>query len=403
MVGKQFFHNNLLWNGLGLAALSALIWGGCTVGPDYQPPEKPESDAWHQAILEDFAQETPQLQQWWTNFNDPKLTELTDRAVQGNLNLKQAVARIEQARAFRGVSKGEWFPDVDGKGNAARTRASEETVPLTPPGVGRTDNFFDIGLDSSWEIDVWGRIRRSVESADAALQASFEDYRDVLVVLCAEVGVNYFEYRSLQERIALASQSTKNQRQTLGLTQNRNKAGLVPDLDISQAQLNLSRTESFIPQLEQQLAVTQHRLAVLLGQSPSALVEELKSVTPLPSAPLDVMVGIPADLMRQRPDVRRAERLLAAQTARIGVAKAELWPRFSLLGSFAFEATDIENVLEGGSRAYGFGPSVRWNLFDGGRIRNLVKIEESLTDQALLAYEQTLLFAMEDVENSMVL
>jgi multidrug efflux system outer membrane protein len=382
----------------GMVALF-LLSGCATVGPDYSPPELETPDAWHQELTNGLSGGEADIQTWWTVFDDPVLDSLIDRAAAGNLTLKVAAARIQEARALRGVAAGELVPDLDATAAAFRTRVSEEIVPVTS---NRRDNFFQTGLDASWEIDVWGRIRRSVESADADLDASVENYRDALVLLFADVASTYVEVRTLQERLALAENNVRLQSETLQLTKDRYEAEIASLLEVRQAELNLASTESAIPALRILLRNSIHRLGVLLGEHPSALADELAMSVPIPDPPGNVVVGLPAELLRQRPDVRRAERELAAQTARIGVATADLYPRFSLLGTFAFEATDVGDLVHGDSVAFKFGPALRWNLFDGGRIRNFIKVEEARTEQALYGYEQTVLLALEDFENALV-
>jgi NodT family efflux transporter outer membrane factor (OMF) lipoprotein len=341
------------------------------------------------------------LETWWVAFDDPMLTSLIERAAQGSLDIHQAVARVDEARARRGIARGAWFPSLENSSSYERYRISEEILQVVPPGS-RTGNFWSAGLDASWEIDFFGRIRRSVESATAGLQASVEDYRDVLVSVFAEVGITYVEVRALQERIRLAELNVRNQRSTLQLVIDRNRAGLVGDLDVRQAEQNLARTESFIPTLRSNLAAAIHRLGVLLGEPPSRLFGELGPQALIPKPPDEILVGVPANLLRQRPDIRQAERALAAQTAQIGVAKADLYPRFTLVGTFALQATDFAKWFTGDAFSYGFGPAVRWNLFDGGRVRANVQAQEALTEQALIDYEQTVLVALEEVENAMV-
>jgi len=232
--------------------------------------------------------------------------------------------------------------------------------------------------------------------------ASVEDYRDVLVVLYADVATNYVELRALQQRRAYAVSNVENQTGTLQLTIDRNRAGLAADLEVRQAELNVAETEAVIPLLEEGIARTIHRLGVLMGEPPNALYAELEESVPTPSASPNVEVGLPMNLLRQRPDVRGAERQLAAQTARIGVATADLYPRFSLVGTFALSATDAAEFFSRGSTRYGLGPTMQWNLFSGGRVRNLIDVEDARAQQALTRYEQTVLLALEDVENSMV-
>jgi NodT family efflux transporter outer membrane factor (OMF) lipoprotein len=385
---------------LPAAPIALLAAAGCAVGPNYEPPQTDAPDLWHVELMKGLAEGEANLQTWWVAFDDPTLTSLIERAAQGSLDIHQAVARVEEARARRGIARGEWFPSLDSSSTYQRYRISEEVLEVVPGG--RTGNFWSSGLDASWEIDFFGRIRRSVESATAGLQASVEDYRDVLVSVSAEVGTTYVEVRTLQERIRLAELNVGNQRSTLQLVVDRNRAGLVGDLDVRQAEQNLARTESFIPTFRSDLAAAIHRLGVLLGDPPSTLFAELGPQTAIPKPPDEVVVGVPANLLRQRPDVRQAERALAAQTAQIGVAKADLYPRFTLVGTFALQASDFAKWFTGDAFSYGFGPAVRWNLFDGGRVRANVQAEEALTEQALIGYEQTVLVALEEVENAMV-
>jgi NodT family efflux transporter outer membrane factor (OMF) lipoprotein len=375
---------------------------GCTVGPDYVPPEPDMPDAWHQALVKGLEKGEADLRAWWTLLEDPVLDRLIERATEGNLDLEQATARIQEARALVGAALGVWFPAVGATGGYERTRISEGVNPVLPNSRERRNNMYRAGLDASWEIDLWGRISRYVESADASLEATVENFRDILVILYAEVALSYIEARSLQARIRLALENVESQRKTLQLTRDRFNAGLVPELDVRQAELNLASTESVIPSLRILLVRELNRLGVLLGQRPGALHAELAPASPLPSLPERVQVAPPANLLRQRPDIRQAERELAAQTACIGIATADLYPRLSLSGRYALESLTAENFLDSGSRAWSFGPSVRWSLFEGGRIRSAIKAEEARTREALARYEQTVLFALEDVENALV-
>ncbi len=359
-------------------------------------------DAWEQALAEGMSDDSPDLAAWWESFDDPALTGLVQRAVRGNLDLTLAAARIREARALRMIAAGERYPDVDATGEALRTRLSEETTPATGPGVSRHDNLFSAAIEASWEADVWGRIDRSVESADAGVEASVETYRDVLVLLCAEVALNYVDVRTLQARIAYAQANVRAQSDILKLTEDRHRAELAPELDVTQATLNVRSTEATIPTLRVGLNRAVHRIAVLLGEYPAAMRDELTEPQAIPLPPAAVAVGVPADLLRRRPDVRRAERELAAQTARIGVATADLYPRFLLLGSFGMEAREFDEMFNAGARTYTLGPIVRWNLFDGGRVRGAIEVQDARAEQALARYEQTVLRAVEDVENALV-
>jgi NodT family efflux transporter outer membrane factor (OMF) lipoprotein len=380
--------------------LGCAIAVGCAVGPDYTPPEPEVPDAWHLELSRGLDEGQADLRTWWTTLEDPILDGLIERAGAGNIDLRVALARVLEARAVRGVARGQWFPNVDGQGSASTNQVPENLAQILVPDGTRTFSSYQLGLDASWEIDVFGRIRRSTESADATLMASVEDYRDVLVALYADVAFTYVELRALQQRVAYAVSNVENQTDTLQLTRDRNRAGLAADLDVRQAELNVAETEAVIPFLEAQIAQSIHRLGVLLGQPPDVLYGELEEPVPTPDPSPKLEIGLPADLMRQRPDVRSAERQLAAQTARIGVATADLYPRFSLVGTFALSAVDAAEFFTRGSTRYGLGPTMQWNLFSGGRIRNLISAEDARAQQALARYEQTVLLALEDVENS---
>lgn len=381
---------------LCLAALLALA--GCAVGPDYREPELELPDAWHQELVRGLSAGEASLDSWWTVLEDPLLVALIDRARRGNLDLRRAVERIAEARARRGIAVGEWFPSLDGAGLYERFQQSEALE--FAPGGG-PDDLYSAGLATSWELDLFGRIRRSVESADAELAASVEDYRDVLVALYAEVAINYVDVRTFQQRILSAERNVEAQNETLELVRVRNRVGLVGDLDLRQAELNVSRTASFIPALREALVAAVNRTAVLLGEYPSQLHAELREPAPIPLPEAEVAVGLPANLLRQRPDLRSAERQLAAQSARIGVATADLYPRLALLGSFSFDASSTASWFTGDAQSWSVGPQLRWNLFDGGRIRSNVRAQEALARQALARYEQTVLLAVEEVENSL--
>jgi NodT family efflux transporter outer membrane factor (OMF) lipoprotein len=379
------------------------IFQGCTVGPDYVPPQPQLPDAWHQSVTEDFESGAADFETWWQVFDDPLLESLIHRSRAENLNLRVAYARVTESRALLGVAAGEYWPSVDAVGAYSHSRASENGLLAGLP-VSTTDqiDLHSVGVDASWEIDVFGRISRSVESAQASMEASIENYRDVLVSLYAEIAQNYIELRTAQARIQYATSNIKIQQDTLELTRGRREAELVPELDVQQATLVLATTESVIPLLRQSEAQAVHRLSVLLGQIPAFLYEELSTESKIPDAPENVTVGLPTELLRQRPDIRRAERTLAAQTAEIGVATAALYPAFSLSGAFALEAQQAKDLGDWDSRTWGFGPAMRWNLFDGNRIRSSIAVQQAQAEQAMLDYEQTILLALEEVEDAMV-
>jgi NodT family efflux transporter outer membrane factor (OMF) lipoprotein len=381
------------------------IFTGCAVGPDYVAPEIPVPPAWH-AELRGGATGRPTdpqaLASWWTTLDDPILTSLIDRAVQGNLDLKKAQARVREARARRGINLADLFPTLDATGSATYSRGSGNIRTAQGSSAITALDSYAIGLDASWELDVFGGVRRSVEAATADLQASVEDLRDVLVSLLGEVALNYIQARTLQARLAVAEANLAAQAETYELTAVRLEAGLTTALDVEQATYNLESTRSQIPTLQSGLEEAKNRLAILLGEHPGAVHTELAARQPLPVPPLEVAVGVPADLLRRRPDVGQAERKLGAQTAQVGVATAELYPKFSLVGSIGLSALDLTNMFSAASRAYSIGPTVSWRLFDAGAIRKNIEVQSALQEQALTQYEATVLTALEEVENALV-
>lgn len=390
-----------------------LLMGACTVGPDYVQPLAPTPDLWSAAVAGELSKDEPDIERWWTALGDSVLTELIRQAEISSLDVAAAVARVREARALRGIATGDNLPSLTLSGAYSRTRISENATqfPEGEPGEGEDGegpafenpaDFWSVGFDASWEIDVFGRIRRQVEAATAEFQASIEDYRDVLVTLYAEVAASYIDVRSSQARIAFARSNAEGQRRSLQLTRDRFGAGLTSALDVSQAESNLANTEAAIPSLEIQLTFAKNRLAVLLGEPPGTLDELLDAPAPIPDPSEGITVGMPGDLLRRRPDIRRAERRLAAQTARVGVATAELYPRFSILGFFGLESINFSDLGNPASIAWGIIPGFSWNIFQGGKIRNRIKVEYARTDQAMVAYELVVLTALEEVENSLI-
>jgi multidrug efflux system outer membrane protein len=387
---------------LPLAALFVIL-AGCIrpVGPDFEQPDLVVADRWHQDLVAGLADGEADYQTWWLALQDPQLDSLINRASQRNLDLKLAYARIAEGRAQLGIVKGERYPELDGFGSAQRLRLSEGVSAVMPPPQERLDNFSELGVQATWELDLWGRVRRSVESAEASYAASLENYRDVMVVLYADVGSNYVLLRTLQERLRLARANVELQRETLGIVEARYRAELAPLLEVRQAELNLATTESTIPGLEAAIVQTINRLGVLLGEQPGVLNPELESSAVIPSPPGSVAMGIPADLVRRRPDIRRAERELAAQNALIGVATAALYPNFFIAGDFSY-VTAAGSLFDSGNESWSIGPFFSWNLFNGGRVRSAIDVEEARTEQLLAIYEQTVLRSLQDVDDSLV-
>jgi NodT family efflux transporter outer membrane factor (OMF) lipoprotein len=379
--------------------LLLLVAGCTTVGPDYIPPEVSTPPQWTAELeggLTAKRVDTQALANWWTTLHDPILSDLIERAVAGNLDVKEARARIREARARRGVSQADRFPTIDTTGSASQNRSSEEA------GSGETRELYAVGFDASWELDLFGSVRRSVEAAEADLQASKEDLRDVLVSLLAEVALNYVEVRSFQTRVSITEANLNKQEETYNITQWRFQAGLTTQLDVEQAKYNLEQTRSQIPTLQTKLEQARNRLAVLLGQHPGFLNDALAGKKAIPVAPFEVAVGVPADVLRRRPDVRRAERRLAAQTAQVGVATAQLYPKLSLMGSIGLEALSLGNLFSSGAQTSAIASNIGWTMFDAGRIRQNIKVQTALQEQALIQYEAAVLGALEEVENALV-
>jgi NodT family efflux transporter outer membrane factor (OMF) lipoprotein len=380
--------------------LIVFLFAGCAaVGPDYIQPEISTPEQWRadlNAGLTQGSMDAKMMANWWTTLNDQMLTNLIQRAVKGNLDLKEARSRIREARAKRGISAAERFPTLDVSGSAKSSYSGENI------GSGERGELYAAGFDANWELDLFGGVRRSIEAAQADLETSQEDYRDVMVSLLAEVALNYVEVRTSQTRLEVAKENLKAQTETYELTVFRFEAGLATALDMEQAKYNLESTRSQIPTLRVSLEEAKNRLAVLLGIHPGALQADLSVKKPIPVPPLEIAVGVPAQVLRRRPDIRRAERELAAQTARVGVATAELYPKFSLLGSIGLEALSFPDLFSTGNRTDSIGAGFSWNIFDAGVIRKNIEVQNALQEQALIQYEAAILTALEDVENALV-
>jgi NodT family efflux transporter outer membrane factor (OMF) lipoprotein len=377
-------------------ALSMLALTGCTVGPDYVPPNTAAPAAWHTQLDGGLACEeiNPQaLASWWAALDDPVLTHLMERAVAGNLDLKNAWARIREARARRGVARGVLFPTLDATGSATASHTD------TDAGADTSREVYAASFDAGWELDVFGGVRRSVEVVEADLQASQEDLRDVLVSLLAEAALNYVEVRTFQARLAAAEASLEAQGETYQLTLWRCQAGLDDELAVQQARYNLENTRSQIPALRTGLEGAMNRIAMLLGEQPGKVHGDLEEPEPIPVPPSKVAVGVPADVVRRRPDVRRAERELAAQTARVGVATADLYPKLTLNGSVGLET--LNGPSSSSTRTVSGGPRISWAIFNAA-VRPGIEVQSALQEQALIQYEAAVLSSLEEVENALV-
>lgn len=368
------------------------------VGPDYEEPKIELAASWRQPREAGLVDGNPADQAWWRSFADPVLTDLVDRALVQNLDLRAALARLESARAMRGAAAADQWPSIDARGSYEHRRESENT----PFGafIPRT-NIHSASLDASWELDLWGRVRRAVEAAEGDLDASAADVQAAQLTVAGEVVATYVDLRASQRRLTIARENLALQERTLGLVRARFTAGLVVERDVAQAATNVESTRSRLPSLEAAAITAQNRLAVLLGHAPNDLPTGLETPGTMPVLPVQVAVGVPADLLRRRPDVRAAERRFAAAVARIGVAEGDRYPRFTLGGTLGLAANSAKDFVDSGSDFLGFGPSVRWNLFDGGRLRQRVRSLEASAEVAQIAWEKTVLLALEETENAM--
>jgi multidrug efflux system outer membrane protein len=399
--------NRVLQKQTGGRSLSLILWlsfailSGCMVGPNFKRPQTTLPADWAGPTAESrlLTPTEEELASWWTLFDDPTLVSLIEKAVQSNLDLKQAEARIRQARAARGIVAAGIGPTVDATGAYQHSRASGGS---NGKSGGVITDQYQVGFDAGWELDIFGGVRRAIEAADADLQAALETRRDVLVTLTAEVARNYIDLRAFQERIAIGRQNLETQKHSAALTRLRFQAGFVGALDVANADAQVATTTSQIPLLEASARQTIYSLSVLLGRDPAALIGELSPVAAIPLASPSIPLGVPSDLLRRRPDIRRAEAEIHAATARIGVATADLFPRFTISGSLGVRASDFSSWFDWASRIWSFGPSASWNLFEMGRTRSNIEQQRALQDQSLITYQQTVLTALQEVENSLI-
>lgn len=387
--------------------VAAVALAGCvTVGPDYRAPDTALPAGWTSvstsetnglvAASGDAIRASAEHSRWWEAFRDPALAVLIERACVSNLNVRQAEARLRQARAQRGLTVAEQAPSLSANASAGRTRTRAADGSLS------SASSYAAALDASWEIDLFGGKRRAVESADATLAASAADLADVLVSLTAEVALNYVTYRSCERRIDITESNLLVQSETYAITRWRHQANLVSQLDVEQAQVSVEQTRAERPALRVALAQAEHQIATLLGVPPGAARVLLQGGAGVPRASASIAVGVPADLLRRRPDVRRAERKLAAQTAQLGVAAAERFPDFTLSGSVGLEALALGDLYSAGTRVAQGALRSGWKLVDGGQIRQKIAVQTALQEEALGAYEAAVLAALKEVENALV-
>ena len=385
----------------------AFLSGCAVVGPDYSPPIAP--------VMESFSMEGPMktskgadVTEWWRKLNDPSLDALIEHAAANNNDIRIAYARIMEARANRGVARAERFPVISARSSAKGLRLSEtglETANMpesSAAGYDPTQGLTDAGFDASWEIDLFGRVKREIEAADAVIETSEADLEDAMVTLLSELARNYVTLRKTQSQIAIIKQNLDLQQKSLELTLKRFEQGVDTQLNITRTEALIADTEARIPVLRTQEKLLTHRLAALLGETPGFLKTLLDDKPEIPVFPEEIVIGIPADLLRNRPDIRAAERNLAARTAQIGIAEADLYPRLRLNGSIGLSTVDLEDASLTKSITGSIGPSFSWSLFDGGFIRSRIAAADARSKAALAIYDKTVIRSYEEVENALV-
>jgi NodT family efflux transporter outer membrane factor (OMF) lipoprotein len=390
-----------------------LLLSGCAVGPEYVKPPVPEQQEWIEKEDPKVRSEEADFSRWWTVFDDSVLNALVESAYAQNLPLRIAGIRILEGRAQLGIAVGEQYPQFQlGRGGYNYSSLSDNQANTTT----FSDNSYsdiDVGFDAAWELDFWGKFRRAVQSEMASLEASIADYDDVLVFLTSEVARTYVFLRTSEERLSIARDNVKIQERSLQIAEARFKGGAVTELDVQQAKSLLRDTQAKIPRLESDIRQAKNALATLVGRLPGEIDEMLGGAKSIPVAPAEVAVGIPADLLRRRPDIQRAERQLAAQSPRIGIAKADLYPHFELLGSIGLRSSNSDVTRAGGSSLgdlfetdsiefFFRGPSFRWDILNYGRLKNRVRVQDARFQQLVVNYEDTVLRAAQEVENALV-
>jgi NodT family efflux transporter outer membrane factor (OMF) lipoprotein len=405
MMRKNEFR--LAWIGLvlGVATLTGCTpWreyfrNGCKVGPNYCRPAAPVAEKWIESNDKRVRTDHNDIHNWWSVFHDPTLNALIQKASQQNLTVRQAGFRVLQARAARAIAAGSLFPQQQFlSGDYQRRAISVATANSMPLSTDRFFDQWDLSGNLSWELDFWGRYRRAVEAADADLNASIEDYDEILITFLGDVASSYIQIRTIQQRILLTQQNVKLQQETLNVVDARFKGGQVSEFDLDQATSTLAQTEALIPQFELQLRVASDALCVLLGMPPQDL-DAIIGEGQIPTAPPEVAIGIPADLLRQRPDVRAAERQVAAQSARVGIATSELYPHIAINGTVGYSAKNFSDLFSSDAFMGNVGPTFQWNVLNYGRLLNNIRQQDARLAELIVAYQQSVLQADSEVED----
>ena len=405
--------------------LLVLTWAcGCMVGPDYRPPQmRPPSKFLEASTQPSTTRPTTQptelvdLQRWWESFHDPVLNRLIAIGIHSNLDVQLATARVLEARANLQGNVATLFPTVDSSASYTRNQFSKNGFGSiggvgSSTGTGATgtafglpgtrNNLYQAGFDAGWELDLFGGTRRAIQAAQYTLESQVDVRRNAMITFLSEVARNYMIVRGLQQELAIVNSNVASQNAFLELTRSKFRGGIATDLDVSRQEAQVAATESTIPTIKTQIQQAIHRLGVLLDRNPEELEGELALVGPLPGGPPMVPPGLPSELLRRRPDVRQAERQLAAATANIGVATADLFPKLNLAGSFGWESQQLKSWFNAPSQMWSFGPSLSWRIFDAGQIWANVRVQNARQQEALIKYRQNVLQALSDVEDALV-
>jgi NodT family efflux transporter outer membrane factor (OMF) lipoprotein len=384
--------------GPGCTSMCQWVRSGFKVGPNYCPPTAPVAEDWVARDEQSVSWAPAEDHAWWTVFRDPALNGLIDTAYQQNLDLAAATARIMEARARRSIAIGNLFPQSQQALVAyAHGQVSQNLGIPTPSSV----NFWADGFNASWELDFWGRLRRNIEASNANLDAAVEGYGNSLVMLLSEVATNYVQLRTYEQRLAFARQNVEIQAKSLELVRVRREFGTATDLDLHQARASLAQTQATIPPLESGRRLASNQLCILLGMPVMDLAGQLQPA-PIPTAPPQVAVGIPADLLRKRPDVRRAERQVAAQSAQIGIAESDFYPRLVVTGFIGYAAQDFSGLFDSNNLTAFVLPTLQWKILNYGRIVNNVRAQDALLEYSVAQYQQLVLRAGREVEDALV-
>src|SRR5437867_6918238 len=384
---KRIEHKGRRWF-LGIGFLPIVLLAGCAVGPNYKRPQTSVSNSFANAPTNAVSPDEAALAAWWKGFNDARLDSLVDRAITNNHDLRIATANLKEARALRRLTTFDLTPTVQANAGYANSLLSKAAAPPGTPRDAREMEFYDASFDATWELDLFGRVRRSVQAANAQLASVEANRLDILVSVTAEVARNYFELRGLQNQLAVARKNADLQTETLKITQSRLDGGRGTDFDVSRSRSLLNLTLSTIPPLEAAIQQALHRIAVLTGQQPTALTTDLFAPVPLPSVIPPLALSNPEFLLRRRPDIRAAERSLVAASARIGIATADLFPRVTFIGSVGLQAETLAGLGKNGADTWNFGPRITWAALDLGRVQARIKAADARTEASLAFYER---------------